>query len=97
MSQPAFGEIGGVQKRAQINYEADERQPDASYLAAMASVGVDVIYVLTGQRSFVPPPALKPDEAALLDNYRNSPKEARDALKATSAALAKQCSDKRSA
>lgn len=31
---------------------------------------------------------LKPDEAALLDNYRNSPKEARDALKATSAALA---------
>jgi transcriptional regulator with XRE-family HTH domain len=33
---------------------------------------------------------LAPDEAALLDNYRNSPPAGRDALKATSAALAKQ-------
>lgn len=91
LSQPAFGEIGGVQKRAQINYESGERHPDAAYLAAIQAVGADVLYILTGARSFVPPPALRPDEAALLDNYRNSPKEAQDALKATSAALAKSC------
>jgi len=40
-----------VQKRAQINYEKDERQPDAAYLAAVAEAGADVLYVLTGQRS----------------------------------------------
>jgi transcriptional regulator with XRE-family HTH domain len=51
LSQPAFAEVGGVQKRAQINYEKDERHPDAAYLAAVAAAGVDVLYVLTGQRT----------------------------------------------
>lgn len=80
--------------RSQRNYEKDERLPDAAYLAATAQVGADVLYILTGERSFTPPPALKPDEAALLDNYRNSPKEAQDALKATSAALAQSITKK---
>lgn len=51
LNQTAFAEVGGVQKRAQINYEKDERYPDAGYLAAIAAAGVDVLYVLTGQRS----------------------------------------------
>lgn len=51
LSQPAFAEVGGVQKRAQINYEKDERHPDAAYLAAVAEAGVDVLYVLTGQHA----------------------------------------------
>ena len=89
LSQPALAEVCGVTMRSQRNYEKDERQPDATYLAALTTTGADVLYVLTGTRSFAPPPALKPDEAALLDNYRNSPKEAQDALKATSIALAK--------
>lgn len=37
---------------------------------------------------------LVPDEAALVDNYRHSPPEARAAIKATSAALAKCSCDK---
>lgn len=49
LSQVAFGELGGVQKVAQINYEKDKRKPDAEYLAAIAAAGVDVLYVLTGQ------------------------------------------------
>ncbi|MFV9534148.1 helix-turn-helix domain-containing protein [Pseudomonas aeruginosa] len=51
MNQSSFAEVGGVQKRAQINYEKDERHPDAAYLAAIAAAGVDVLYVLTGQRA----------------------------------------------
>lgn len=50
-SQSAFGEIGGVKKLAQINYEKGERNPDAVYLAKVAEYGVDVLYVLTGNRS----------------------------------------------
>lgn len=50
LSQVAFGEIGGVQKVAQINYEKDKRKPDAEYLAAIAVAGADVLYVVTGQR-----------------------------------------------
>lgn len=51
LSQEALGEIGGVKKLAQINYEKGKRHPDAEYLAAVAAAGVDVLYVLTGQRS----------------------------------------------
>ncbi len=51
LSQSAFGEAGGVQKRAQINYEKGERQPDAAYLERLAAIGVDVLYVLTGRRA----------------------------------------------
>lgn len=96
MNQPDFAAVAGTTKKSQITYEKGV-MPDAAYLAAIAAVGADVLYIVTGQRSFTPPPALKPDEAALLDNYRHSPKEAKDALKATSAALAKYCSDKRTA
>lgn len=48
LSQSAFGELGGVLKRAQINYEKGERQPDAAYLSAIADAGADVLYILTG-------------------------------------------------
>lgn len=51
LSQSAFGEAGGVQKRAQINYENGERRPDAAYLERLAAIGVDVLYVLTGRRA----------------------------------------------
>lgn len=50
MSQTGFADLGGVQKRAQINYEKGERSPDAAYLSAVAGHGVDVTYVLTGVR-----------------------------------------------
>jgi transcriptional regulator with XRE-family HTH domain len=49
-NQSDFAEIGGVQRRAQVNYEADERSPDAGYLAAIAAQGADIQYVVTGRR-----------------------------------------------
>jgi transcriptional regulator with XRE-family HTH domain len=50
LSQPAFGELGGVQKQAQLKYEKDDRSPDATYLSAIAMAGADVLYILTGIR-----------------------------------------------
>lgn len=73
--------------RSQRNYEKDERLPDAGYLAAAMQAKVDVVYVLTGQRS-PGAPALTPEESALLDNFRHSPPAARQALKTTSDLLA---------
>lgn len=58
MNQTDFAKIGGVQKRAQVNYESGERYPDASYLAAVAEAKVDVLYVLTGKRLSTPAPAV---------------------------------------
>lgn len=79
LSQQAMGEIGGVHANAQRNYEKGVRSPDAAYLAAVAAKGVDVLYVLTGQRS-KSEESLSSDEAALLDNYRNTPPERRGSL-----------------
>ncbi|PLY12619.1 MAG: XRE family transcriptional regulator [Sedimenticola sp.] len=50
LSQPAFAEIGGVKKLTQIAYEQGRRSPDANYLAAVFKLGVDVCYVLSGER-----------------------------------------------
>lgn len=61
---------------SQINYESGARSPGADYLAAIASSGADVQYIVTGIRSAQ---ALSPDESLLLDRYRASPRELRDA------------------
>jgi len=82
LSQPVLAEMCGVTMRSQRNYEKDERLPDAGYLAAATRSGVDVVYVLTGER-LPGTPALTPEESALLDNFRHSPPAARKAIKAT--------------
>lgn len=51
LGQAEFGAKAGVSKTSQFNYESGERSPDAAYLNAADSIGVDVLYVVTGQRS----------------------------------------------
>lgn len=48
-SQQKLGEIGGVGKNTQLNYEKGDRAPDTTYLTQISS-HVDVAYVLTGRR-----------------------------------------------
>lgn len=94
-NQTDFAALAGAAKRTQIDWEKGVSSPTAEQLAAFAAAGADVLYILTGQRSgAVAPPPLKPDEAALLDNYRHSPPEGQAAIRATSAALAKPSSPK---
>lgn len=64
----------------------------ADLLALLLPLGIDALYVLTGQRSASAAPNTQPlarDEEILLDNYRNSPPDARAAIKATSDAFAR--------
>jgi transcriptional regulator with XRE-family HTH domain len=51
LSQREMGQLGGVAANAQGRYESGERVPKADYLAAVASIGVDVLYVLTDRRA----------------------------------------------
>lgn len=51
LSQAAFGEVGGVKKLTQITYEQGKRSPDARYLAALYRYGVDICYVISGERT----------------------------------------------
>ena len=69
LNQTAFGELGGVKKLAQINYENNIRLPDAGYLAAIASAGADVLFIITGSR--YENIASTPLEPAFLRNCRS--------------------------
>jgi len=49
-SQTEFSAVAGASKNSQYNYEKGDRSPDANYLAAVADKGVDILYVVTGER-----------------------------------------------
>lgn len=51
LSQQRFAEFGGLTKQTIIKYEGDERLPDAAFLASLHTGGVDILYVVTGQRA----------------------------------------------
>jgi transcriptional regulator with XRE-family HTH domain len=70
LNQAEFGTKGGVLKQAQSNYEKGLRFPDASYLAGIAEVGIDVQYLLTGRPSSPTTLALTGDEERLLAGFR---------------------------
>lgn len=88
MSQPVFGEVGGVTKKTQMLYESGERMPDAEYLAAITLAGVDVLYVLTGDRSFMPPPPISPEHRVLIRDYEASSADGQEAIRRMAAATA---------
>lgn len=68
MNQEDFAAVAGLKRRAQTLYEQNERAPDALYLRALAGIGVDVHYVITGERL---QSAVTSDEKELLDGYRS--------------------------
>ena len=51
LTQPAIAEAAGTTKRTQFAYETDKTAPKGGYLARVASLGVDVGYVITGVRA----------------------------------------------
>lgn len=69
-TQPVFAAIALTTKKSQIDYEKDLTQPKAGYLEAIAKVGADVQYIVTGGSASS---ALPADEAELLALYRAAP------------------------
>lgn len=78
-SQTKFAALAGASKHAQINWEKGAASPNASALAEWAVVGLDVLYVVTGERDSVPPPSLSAEEQTMLDYFRDASKEVRRA------------------
>jgi transcriptional regulator with XRE-family HTH domain len=50
LSQSAFADVVGVSFSSQRRYEDGRSDPDTAYLSAISKAGVDVGYVLTGNR-----------------------------------------------
>ncbi|SIQ11263.1 helix-turn-helix transcriptional regulator [Marinobacterium stanieri] len=79
LSQPGLAELAGTSRRTVIAWEKGDSSPTGVQLSSLAKHGFDVLYILTGERAGEPEP-LKPDESALLDNYRHLCDEQREAV-----------------
>lgn len=80
-TQTEFAELAGASKRSQIGWEQGRSAPDANALAAWLEEGLDVIFVLSGQRTNVSSSRhLPPDEQLLLEAYRSLNPAARKEL-----------------
>ncbi len=83
-TQSDFAEIAaaagvpGATRQSQAKYEKGIASPSAAYLSAIALRGVDVHYVLTGERDRAQP-RLTADEETMLGLFRDASKEVRNA------------------
>lgn len=53
ITQPKVAEAGGVSKTTVIGYESGAHLPDALFLSRVRELGMDVGYVVTGERAVV--------------------------------------------
>lgn len=90
-TQPVFAELAGAKKRTLIDWEKGVSSPTAVQLAEFSKIGVDVLYVLTGDRRathVVQQTALSPRQAALLDNYEHTDEAGKKIIEAAAFAAA---------
>ena len=85
--QLAFAEACEVSRGALLKWEKNEATPNAQALALMSTLGVDVLYVVTGERSGESESTLAPAERALLQAWRDSDDKGRAALAAVAEVL----------
>ena len=89
-TQEEFAVIAGVTRRPYVEWEKGSGPaPNAIQLAALAAAGVDVLYVVTGQRSqgAAEVDLLPSDERVLVDAYRRCNADAKRNLIQTAALL----------
>ncbi|MEZ2739123.1 helix-turn-helix domain-containing protein [Comamonas jiangduensis] len=87
VSQLSMAESCGVSRGTLATWEKGEQSPNAAALAVMASRGIDVLYVVTGQRQGESESTLAPEEKALLSAWRNSSDKGRALLGAAAEVL----------
>lgn len=87
-SQTDFAALAGASKNSQYNYEKGDRSPDAEYLAAIAAHGVDVQFVVTGERVAPALDRITATEAVMLARFRAMTDLDRATLERMSEALA---------
>lgn len=90
LSQPKFAELAGTTKQTLFSWETGKTAPDGFQLAALAAAGVDVLYVLTGERAkpIAELELLPAQERILLDNFRHAPQAVQAGVRTTLGAFA---------
>lgn len=81
LTQSAVADQAGASKRTVQNWESGASAPTAADLEALAKLGFDVRFVVTGERDYSPPPPLAAEEIELLDDWRRASREAKNAAR----------------
>lgn len=87
LNQTDFAALAGASKNTQYNYEKGGRSPDANYLAAASAAGIDVLYVLTGERRPAAAESVSAEELELVMAYRTMSDPERSVLRRISGSL----------
>lgn len=78
LNQEEFGGAGGVTRRTVTAWERGDQCPNAAFLGALAGIGADVLYLVTGKRAS---DGLDPLRRAVLDSFdRCSPEKQIEAV-----------------
>lgn len=86
-AQVAFAEACDINRGTLSNWEKGVQTPPAAVLGVMATLGIDVLYVVTGERAGESEATLAPAERALLQAWRDSNEKGRAALEAVAEVL----------
>ena len=81
LKQEDLAVAGSVNRNTQGSYERGARNPDTAYLAAVAALGIDVLYIITGNRLPEPLGELTPEDEQLLKRYRSIPEDDQKAVR----------------
>lgn len=97
LTQQTAAELCSTRRETWVRYESGAMSPGAEVLAALAAAGADVLYILTGVRLQTATEAKPANqrEAALLDNYRNTPESLKRNAEETLSAFAQLQSKKK--
>jgi transcriptional regulator with XRE-family HTH domain len=79
LSQTALAAIAGSTKLTQLRWEQGVASPNASVLESWSKIGIDVLYILTGERSKPVEDTLTPKEKTLLESFRKAPEAVQNA------------------
>lgn len=91
LTQEEFGALGGVSRGVVSLYELGKCSVPGTFLADIAPHGADVGYIITGVRAQPSQPAtVPPDEAAMLELYRQADESGKDAMMTVGFALQKK-------
>ncbi len=87
-TQVQLAKLTGVSKTTQNYYDTGKRSPTADYLEAIAALGADVLYIVTGTRTPMPADSLSPEETQVVIDYRTVPSDDQAAIRRVASALA---------
>ena len=88
LSQDEMAKKIEMSKRSYCAYELGETAPSAKLLTALAIMGVDIGYLLTGTRTVPVQNTLSQPEQAILEHYRKTDEVGQRAIEQTASALA---------